>query len=252
MSTFQQSRKEDMSEFFREPNREKLRDVLRSYDGEYDSLDFKQEWIDQAKLAKHVLAIGNSGGGLIVFGVSENDDNTLSVDGLEKIKDKSELAIDSYIPDTLQYQLEDYEYASSEWEELEGKMFQVLFIDDVPLSLPLIAQKGANGRIRQASIYIRRNTESVEADQSDIDRLVDRRVKAQLDQEAGDLQKDLSQLRTLYDADHQQRDPAAPMFTGLNRLEKRIMPGRRRDFYDFIEKKIHEKEQQIDERLGLQ
>jgi hypothetical protein len=42
MSTFQESRKEVMSGFFEEPNREKLREILRTNDGEYDNLDFKK------------------------------------------------------------------------------------------------------------------------------------------------------------------------------------------------------------------
>lgn len=254
MPTFQQSRKEEMSRFFQEPNREELREILRSYDGEYDNLDFKREWIDNAKLAKHVLAMGNSGGGLIVFGIAENDDNTLSVKGLDQLKDKADIAIDQYLPEDAQdkYTIEDYDYSSSDWGELEGKTFQVLFVDDVPTILPLIAQKGAEGRIKRDAIYVRKNTQSVEAGQSDLNSLIDRRVRAQLNQESGDLRKDLSQLRALYDFASKDK----PTATGLNSfsagsLSTQIMPGRRQDFHRFIERKISEKEEQIEERLGL-
>ncbi|WLR51216.1 hypothetical protein LC040_18965 [Bacillus tianshenii] len=36
--------------------------------GETDFLDFKMKWIDLTKLAKHTLAIANSGGGCILMG----------------------------------------------------------------------------------------------------------------------------------------------------------------------------------------
>lgn len=253
MSSFQQSRKEEMSEFFREPNREKLREILRGYDGEYDNLDFKQEWIDQAKLAKHVLALGNSGGGLIVFGVTEREDNSLSVDGLEELMDKADLAIDQYLPEDAEgiYDLQDYDYASSDWDELEGKSFQVLFVDDVPTILPLIAQKGAEGRINRDAIYVRKNTRSVEAGQSELNNLIDRRVKAQLKQESGDLRKDLSQLRALFDF---ASDDVGSIGVGLgtiSSLRAKLQPGRRQEFYRYVDRKIDEKKEQIDGRLGL-
>jgi hypothetical protein len=245
-----------MSEFFGEPNREKLREILRSYDSEYDNLDFKKDWIDNAKLSKHVLAMGNSGGGLIVFGVIENDDKTFSVEGLEELKDKADVAIDQYLPEDARdiYVIENFDYASSDWGELEGKKFQVLLIDDVPMILPLIAQKGAEGRIKRDAIYVRKNTRSVEAGQSDLNRLIDHRVRAQLNQESGDLRKDLSQLRALYD--FASKDKPTPLGVPDSSsvhfsLEEQLLPGRRGDFHRFIERKISEKEKQIEERLGL-
>lgn len=255
MTTFQQSRKEDMADFFREPNRERLREILRGHDGEYDNLDFKQEWIDHAKLAKHVLAIANSGGGVIIFGVSEGEDNTLSINGLDKLKDKADIAIDQYLPGDAKdiYEIEDFEYSSSDWEKLEDKLFQVLFIDDVPGLLPLVAQKSAKGRIKQNSIYVRRNTKSVEADQSDLDNLINRRVRIQLDQESGDLREELSELQALYDFASEDKPRITSEAGGKfpTSFKHRLLPGRRQDFYRFIERKISEKEERIEERLGL-
>lgn len=256
MPTFQAGHKEDMYEFFQEPNREKLREILRGYDSEYDNLEFKREWIDHAKLARHILAIGNSGGGIIVFGVTENEDNTLSVEGLEDLKDKADVAIDQYLPEDAKdiYEIVDFDYTSSDWDELKGKTFQVLTIDDIPSLLPLIAPKGAKGRIKKNAIYVRKNTESVEVGNSDLNNLIDRRVKAQLSQESGDLRNDLSQLRALYDfASKDKPIPATlPDSVSMPRsFTEQLQPGRRQGFYRFIERKITEKEEQIEKHLDL-
>ncbi|MFC7214562.1 helix-turn-helix domain-containing protein [Saliphagus sp. GCM10025334] len=237
-----------MAEFFREPNREKLREILRNYDGEYDNLDFKKEWIDNAKLGKHVLALANSGGGVILFGISEKEDNTLEIKGLENLKDKSDLSIDQYLPDEAHeiYEVEEYVYASAEWSELEGKLFQVLFVDDVPEILPLISQKGKQGRISRDRIYIRKNTKSIEAGQSGINNIIDRRVKSQLETKSDDIREDLSQLKALYDNGEN---------NGIrikSNMKKLLQPGKRDEFYQYIDSRIAAKEKQIDEKLGLE
>lgn len=257
MSTFQQSRKEDMSEFFREPNREKLREILRSYDGEYNRIDFKKEWIDQAKLAKHVLAFANSGGGVMVFGVAEGDDNSVNIEGLDELMDKSDLALDQYLPDAARgiYEVEDYDYGRAEWEEIEESLFQVLFVNDVPELLPIVSNKRADGRIEADTIYVRRNTKSVAANQTEINNLVERRVKTQFREKSGDLRKELNQLQVLYDnlPDKRTEIKLHREEDRLNRgLTDQLLPGQRREFYEYVGGLIDKKESQIENLLGIQ
>jgi hypothetical protein len=59
---------EGFARFFEEPRRENLRELLRDTAGEYSHLDFKREWPETWKLARHILAIANSGGGSLVSG----------------------------------------------------------------------------------------------------------------------------------------------------------------------------------------
>ena len=239
-----------MSEFFREPNREKLREILRGYDGEYDNLDFKQAWIDQAKLAKHVLAFANSGGGVVIFGVSEESDNTLSISGLDELFDKSDLSVSEYLPAEAEdiFSVEEYNYSSAEWNEIEESIFQVLFIEDRPQLLPIISEKGAEGRIERDSIYVRKNTKSEKANQKDIERLIDRRVREQLQSESRDLRNDLSQLNALYDFKNQ---TMTQLFNSGLKFG-RLMSSEKDGFERYVESRIGLKKDQIDDLLGVQ
>lgn len=246
-----------MAEFFREPNRERLREILQSYDGENNNLDFKQQWIDQAKLAKHVLAFANSGGGVIVFGVAETDDNTLSIEGLDELMDKSDLAIDQYLPDSAIgiYKIQDFNYEAAEWDEIEQSLFQVLFIDYVPEFLPLVSTKRAEGRIDDNTIYVRKNTKSTKASQSDIQDLINERVEAQFENESRDLRKDLNQLKVLY-TNMPDRETQMLIHQEENNLNRgildQLLPGQQRVFYSTVEELVDEKEEQIRNRLGIQ
>ena len=64
-----------------EPTLDKFREFLRSQTGEHNSIDFKKEWIENAELAKMMLAMANTQGGIIVFGVSENEDKSTNIEG---------------------------------------------------------------------------------------------------------------------------------------------------------------------------
>ena len=67
--------KELFASFFEDPTRENLRDLLKGNTGETKNLDFKEQWPATNGLVKHILAIANSGGGCVVVGVAESDDN---------------------------------------------------------------------------------------------------------------------------------------------------------------------------------
>ncbi|NES98920.1 MAG: ATP-binding protein [Desertifilum sp. SIO1I2] len=70
--------KEDFAKLFENPSRESLRQLLANNTGEYDDLDFKGEWIDSSKLAKHIIGMANKSGGVIIFGVDESDNQLIT------------------------------------------------------------------------------------------------------------------------------------------------------------------------------
>ena len=98
-----------------EPTLDKFREFLHSQTGEHNSIDFKSQWIDGASLAKEILALANSHGGFIVFGVAENEDKTICIEGLSEIKDKAVISneIKNFISSNLKYEIYDFSYDTS-------------------------------------------------------------------------------------------------------------------------------------------
>ncbi len=192
---------EQFSLFFEQPSRETLRDVLRETHGEYDWLDFKREWPGDTKgfhqLARHVLAMANSGGGCIVFGV---EDSSCEAVGLDKIVDKADIKkkLKGFLPTQLQWDVHDFLYTGSEYEKIQGKKFQVVLVEDEPKYLPFISITDGE-TIKRAAIYVRRGTESSEASYEELHALLNRRLDTEYSSSNEMvLAQDLAILRTLY------------------------------------------------------
>jgi hypothetical protein len=119
---------EEFARFLEAPSRAGLRDLLHRQSGEYDFLDFKETWPEKAELAKHILAFANSGNGCIVVGVAEREDKTFEVKGLPTLEDKTVLkdSVQKFLPETVAYEIHDFEYTDSEYQQLKGKKFQIL------------------------------------------------------------------------------------------------------------------------------
>lgn len=192
--------KEEFAKFFEQPSRETLRNLLRSHLGESDEYDFKEDWISNQKLCRHVLALANFGGGCLIFGVRENQDKTFDPIGLNKIKDKTEIqkAIEKYIPTQLQYSILDLHYEDTEYNRIKGKMFQVLIVEDTPKYIPFVA-KSDGDEIRKNTVYYRHLTSSVEANYEQLQVILNRRIETEYSTKGEfDLQNHLDQLKLLY------------------------------------------------------
>lgn len=191
-----------------EPTLDKFREFMHSQTGEHNFIDFKRAWIDGASLAKEMLALANSCGGLIVFGVAENEDKTVDSEGLPEIKDKAVISneIKGYISSNLVYSIYDFCYSDSEYEALKGKKFQMLVVDDTPEHIPFMARK-ESGSLKQNTIYVRRGTSCEIANEEELNKLLNRRCNYihPLNGEPLQLQDHLNQLKILYaniDANH--------------------------------------------------
>jgi hypothetical protein len=196
--------KEDFARFFEEPTREGLREVLKNNVGEANEIDFKREWPEGSKLAKHVLGLANhGGGGCIVAGVEQTEEGRLEPTGLSDLRDKTELldGIAAYLPDALKRQVDtlDFSYPDSEYPKLKGRTFQVLFVPDDPQHLPFVAARDGKN-VNANVVYIRRNTTTVVADHEELQRIISRRVETGYSSRRElDLREHLEQLRVLYE-----------------------------------------------------
>ena len=118
-------------------------------------------------MAKHILAFANSGNGCIVAGVAERDDKTFEVEGLPSLEDKTKLkdSVQKFLPETIAsaYEIHDFEYTESEYPQIKGKKFQVLFVISNPDVVPLLSLAEGTS-IKPNRIYVRHNNSTREAE----------------------------------------------------------------------------------------
>jgi predicted HTH transcriptional regulator len=202
MATKKRLLKEEFAQFYENPSRENLRELLKNNLGEFPNLDFKEIWLPYSQMARHILAIANAGGGCIVVGVAEKDDKALEADGIESLVDKATIinGIKKYIPDVLLEEVEvgDFCYDASEYPKLVNKKFQVLFIPSDPKRLPYVSMVEGDS-IKNNAIYIRRGTSSVEVNYAELQRIINKRLETGYSSQTEiDLQTHLEQLKMLY------------------------------------------------------
>ena len=189
---------ETMASLINDPDRIKFRELLKNHTGESDEIEFKGDYIEYPKLAKHILAMANSGGGLIIFGVSEDDNHKLTPTGLD-LKDKTDIQnkLSNYLPETLEYYIENYEYDNNvEWDKIKDKNFQIITILQNLNKIPFVSKKDGDS-LKRNRIYCRRNSSSDEATYEDLQEILDKRISDSLNHEKTNLTIDLEQLETL-------------------------------------------------------
>lgn len=241
---------EIFARFFASPTRDALRELLRANIGEADHLDFKAEWPTLPKLARHILALANSGGGALVIGVSQAHSGQMVPIGLATIKDKGQLVppLGAYLSKSLEFHIVDFTYSAAEYEALVGKSFQVLIVEDTPKQLPFLAQKEAEG-LRSSVVYVRDGTTSTEAGHVQLQAVLNRRIESgHSSQPSLDLDKHLAQLRVL----DEHRYGNDSWVSQVSRRTRDLFDDTEsRDFQEFMEDAYEAKKQAIWRILSL-
>lgn len=100
MSMISQIKDKFYDDFLKSPSKDNFRKFLKENCGELNEVDFKAKWIEKGPLAKIILSMANSHGGIIVMGVKENNDGTFTPEGLANLKDKADFSNDiaKFIP----------------------------------------------------------------------------------------------------------------------------------------------------------
>ncbi len=192
---------EEFARFLESPDRKSFRDLLEHRLGEYNFLDFKEEWPERSDLAKHALGFANTGSGCLVIGIAEDSQNSeLQVRGLEKLTDKTKIkqGIQKYLPSSERYKIHEFEYKESEYDILKGKKFQVFLVGYNPASLPILSvSEGASLRLNR--VYVRRNNATEEADHETLQEIFRKRIRVdEPDSLPGGFSEHLNQLAALY------------------------------------------------------
>ena len=184
------------------PSRDGFKTFLKESCGELDNIDFKEKWITKGKLAKIMLAMANTGGGVIVLGIQENkDDNYLAV-GIDELKDAADVEkeIKKLVPRNLSYSVLNFIYDDEIYGEYAGKKFQAIIIADAPEQLPFFSI-GASDDIEKDCVYVRRGTSSEKASARDFETMIQRKLE-NVFKESNELslKEHLEQLQFLYDS----------------------------------------------------
>lgn len=103
-----------------------------------------------------MLAIANSGGGIIIFGIHENENKTFTFPGIEKIKDKAIVynEIKKLVSSDLKYDIYDFVYESSEHDKLNNHKYQMMVIENNPKFLPFLSKKDSNDLKMNRIMYV--------------------------------------------------------------------------------------------------
>ena len=188
-------------EFIKDPSKETFREFLKNNLGELDEVDFKELWISKGDLSKLLLAMANSRGGVIVVGVKEDEDGSLDPVGLERLKDKADInnEVAKYISPSLDYEVYDFVYDTSEYEAIQNKKFQMIHVHDTPDRLPFISLNATTG-LEKNEIYIRRGTKCEKATAEEIEKIIDIKISTIFKSSSDlSLREHLDQLKQLYD-----------------------------------------------------
>lgn len=192
--------KDHMYDFLIDPSKEKLRDLLLNETGEKNNIDFKAEWISGDSLSKLMLALGNSGGGLVLFGMKETEEKTYEPIGIKKTIDAAHIddMIKKYVPSSLEYEVLNFLYNSSEYEKLIDKQFQVLIVNDTPERLPFLSLNKSD-KIEEDLIYVRRGTKCVRAKANEIEIIINKRIETKYSSTSElDLEQHINHLKILF------------------------------------------------------
>lgn len=266
---FPKQLKDIVYKLLQEPTLDNFREFLHSQTGEHNAIDFKRQWIEDAVLAKEMLSLANSQGGVIVFGVAEKDDKSVSTEGLSAIKDKATISngIKNFISSNLKYEIYDFSYNTSEYEALNGKCFQMLVVEDTPQYIPFLSKR-ESGSLKQNMIYVRRGTSCEIANEEEIQAMLNRRMNYlhPLNGEPLQLDEHLKQLKILYekiDKNHVYYKNGIPngMYSFFSTLSNLIAKGEKvvepNPFYpdegyeQFVSRMIAEKKKKIERVLDL-
>ena len=260
MAVSERGLKETFASFFEDPSRDSFRELLKGHVGETKNLDFKAEWPKAGVLAKHVLAIANSGGGCIIIGVTEASDKSLEATGLTALQDKADISnsLKTRLPAELATDVSvlDFAYETSDYAALAGKRFQVVFIASDPDHAPFVSDRDGEG-LRAGAIYVRREGLSEEASHAEVQRIINARLSSGTSTSAKmELKQHLDHLETLF-ARVPRKIPSgvtatllnlSHMWTGASKANP-AYPAE--DFQQFVLRMISSKKARIERELDL-
>ncbi|KIL74381.1 helix-turn-helix domain-containing protein [Bacillus badius] len=180
-------------------DRVKLKSIIENSYGESNSLDFKEKYIKESKIAKIIIAMANSGGGTVIFGINDEGKPVGIVQ--EEIKDITDLQkkIGTLLPNNLDYSSQIIKFEDEDiYGDLKGKTFFIFYIPSQNRYVPFLAKKESEG-LKKNEVYIRKNASNEVATNEDLEKMFKLRLIEQYEDLSNlDLEDHLEQLKVLY------------------------------------------------------
>lgn len=238
---------EDFAKLFDTPDRVSFINFFKNNTGEHNYIDFKKEWPELPKVAKHILGFANSGGGILVIGAEEKDDGCIEPKELDKMKDKTDVksGLAKYLPTELEFEIHNFSYGNeAEWKTVKNKKFQILIINDQAEYLPFLSLSTSGDLLHKNRVYVRSKTSTDEVTHEELKKIINRRLETQISTSSEDeFRNKINQLKILYSF----LDKRVPMIWNLTAhltLENPNYP--EEDFDKFIARMIEKKKKDID------
>lgn len=188
--------KEKFARLFDDPNRQTFKIALDNLTGEYDDLEFKEQEIDVHILAKHILGIANTSGGIICLGVKESEDGLIPI-GLDNSSDSTDLKkkLSKYLPYNLDYEVHPIDYDDNGlWSDIRNKSFKIITVEYTPENIPFMPMKGSDD-YEKTDIFCRKNSSTNRCEYDDLQDILNKRITAS--QNFLNLNQELKELEIL-------------------------------------------------------
>lgn len=168
--------KETFAKLFDDPNRVTLKDSLKNLTTEYDDFEFKEIEIETHILAKHIIGMANTNGGIIILGVTETE-RGLEPCGLKTTTDTTDMKkqLSKYLPHELTYEIHQIDYNErDEWDDLKNKSFKIIKVEFTPEYIPFLPIK-ASKNYEKTDIFCRKNSSTTRCEYGDLQDILNKR-----------------------------------------------------------------------------
>ncbi|VXD14313.1 hypothetical protein [Marinoscillum sp. 108] len=102
------------------------------------------------------------------------------------------------LPNNLEYEILDFTFEETEYGILKGRNFQLILVNEQERYIPFLS-KNESKSLKKDTIYVRRGTQSVQANYEELQKILNQRIESEYDSSSEmKLDEHLAQLKTLY------------------------------------------------------
>jgi hypothetical protein len=197
--------KDLFASYLKEPTLPNLRQLLRYEAIEDDDVEFKAILLSEAEIAQHILAMANTRGGVIIFGLKEiKEESRFEPIGIDTTIDPTSLGdkLDKYLPSELREltRIIPQSYEESEYGKLKDKVFLSIIVSFDARYIPFLPRRESGNTLKKSIVYVRKNYSSRAAEYDDLQNIFKNRIETEytITSSKRKLREHLEELKELY------------------------------------------------------